>query len=135
MTDKRYPFGRCHYDWLHENLEDFLRRLCIPNPDWYLGLISAHGDKFGSYKLHGATIPHEHGVAIYLLTYVLPWSKEVRDTEKGWVDPIRWVFDNYERFKPTLPPAYPIGWKEPCYGCRAELGTYETDVIRHTCGR
>jgi len=82
-------------------------RLLHP-PQSYLGMITAHGDKCYGYRAEwdAAGIPFEHGVAIYLLTYCSPYSKESRETEEGWVDPWRWVIANYERFKPHLPPAF-----------------------------
>ena len=96
-----------HYHWLHANFSTFLHNLGVGRPDWYAGFIGAHGDKFPEYNLSGTDIPHEHGVAIYLLTYISPWSQEVRETDHGWVDPIQWVRDNYERFKLSLPPPFP----------------------------
>lgn len=90
-----------HYNWLNKNFNDFTNNLNLPN---YQGLITAHGDKCYSYKdeWESHNIPFPHGVAIYLLTYVKPFSKEVRETNNGWVDPKQWVIDNYQKFKPLL---------------------------------
>jgi hypothetical protein len=69
------------------------------------GIIVAHGDKCYSYQdiwdKYG--IPFEHGVAVYLLTYMRPWGLESRDTEDGWKPPHEWVIENYDRFKEFLP--------------------------------
>lgn len=92
-----------HYDWLNEHFEEFLEAL---GGDWRTcgGIISAHGDKCYSYRdiWYAAGIPFSHGVAIYLLSYIAPWYKEVRDTDNGWVDPFQWVIDSYPKFKKYL---------------------------------
>jgi len=92
------------YDWLEENLQTFFVRVGVLCSN---GIISAHGDKCSSYRdlFSKANIPFTHGVAIYLLTYCLPYSSEVRETADGrWVDPSHWVVINYDRFKDFLPP-------------------------------
>jgi hypothetical protein len=91
-----------HYDWLDEHLDKFFVALDLePQP----GIIAAHGDKCSQYRdtWEKAGIPFEHGAAIYLLSYVSPFSQEVRNTDKKWVTPCDWVVDNYERFKLKLP--------------------------------
>jgi hypothetical protein len=69
------------------------------------GGIVAHGDKCYSYRSEWESkgIPFEHGVAIYLLTYLRPYSKEVRETSNGWVAPKDWVIANYHKFVNHLP--------------------------------
>ena len=64
------------------------------------GIISAHGDKCYLYRDRWEKngIEFHKGVALYLLTYISPFSKESRETADGWVDPAKWVEDNYERF-------------------------------------
>jgi len=72
----------------------------------YRGMIAAHGDKCYGYRDQWAKagIPFEHGVAIYLLTYISPFSHEVRESDSGkWVAPDGWVKDNYVRFQEHLP--------------------------------
>ena len=97
-----------HYAWLEANLDSFFMGLGLDMErhgsarSWN----QAHGDKCYTYRdvwdEHG--IPFPHGVAIYFLTYIAPYSKESRETEQGWVDPYKWVIANYERFKPLLQP-------------------------------
>lgn len=93
-----------HYDWLRENFPHVLESLHV-DPSWAEGLITAHGDKCDTYKDRWEKygIPFHHGVACYLLTRIEPWSKEVRQTEDGWIDPGEWVANNYNRFKDILP--------------------------------
>lgn len=88
-----------HYDWLDIYFQAFVEN-CGLNDD-LRGLISAHGDKCYSYRCiwEEYNIPFEHGVAIYLLTYVKPFSEQVRNTKTGWVDPYKWVIDNYKKLK------------------------------------
>ena len=50
-----------------------------------------------------AGIPFEHGVAIYLLSYMKPWADECRQTPKGFLSVCQWVINSYEKFKPFLP--------------------------------
>ena len=96
-----------HYNWLDENFQKFFDNINVNKEEQELncGIISAHGDKCYSYrdrwKING--IPFEHGVALYLLTYINPWSNEVRMEPGWWVDPWRWVIDNYKLFKKYLP--------------------------------
>ena len=92
------------YDWLYENLENFCDRAGVPNAiasGQVLGLILAHADKTRQYyeQWEKADIPIPHGVALYLLARIPPYSQEVRDTSKGFVSPSQWVIDNYNRFK------------------------------------
>jgi hypothetical protein len=99
-----------HYKWLEIHLPSFFWNCGVP---WQgnEGIITAHGDKCYSYrqKWLQAGIPFEHGVAVYLLTYCLPYSKEVRDTEKGWVAPNDWVEKHYyERFSALLAKPFPV---------------------------
>jgi hypothetical protein len=93
-----------HYKWLEKHLPAFFAKL---NLDWELnaGIIGAHGDKCYSYKpdFEEAGIEFPHGVAIYLITYLRPYSAEVRETDHGWVDTCQWIIDNKDRFLPLLP--------------------------------
>lgn len=94
-----------HYKWLDKHLQTFYENLGI-GKQYSAGIISAHGDKCSWAKFDSAVahIPFPHVVAIYLLSHERPFSKEVRDTDAGWVAPSDWVALNYERFKPHLPP-------------------------------
>lgn len=96
---------RSHYDYLDQHLPTFFKSLGI-HWDSYRGIIVAHGDKCSSYRQgwEKGGLHHYHGVAIYLLSYVHPFSLEVRDTKEGWVDPWMWVLKNKDRFLPHLPP-------------------------------
>jgi len=105
-----------HYDWLDQNLETFLDTVFAKYPvtaerqgKEYLGMISAHGDKCYTYRdmWNAAGIPFEHGVAIYLLSYLTPWSEGVRKTRTGWVPVDTWVISQYPTFKDDLPAANP----------------------------
>jgi len=98
-----------HYDYLGEHLARFMSKTGVDTYKWDYdgtaeGLTRAHGDKCYSYKhlWEEFNIPFERGVAIYLLTYVHPYAKEVRETDSGWVDPKRWVISKYEYFRPYL---------------------------------
>jgi hypothetical protein len=97
-------FPKSHYDWLDENLKSFYEKLNIPFVGD--GGVTANGDKCYQYRSDWfkAGIPFPHGVAIYMLTYESPFYKEVRSTSEGWVDPSKWVIDNYKRFKLFLNP-------------------------------
>lgn len=84
-----------HYDWLHENLKSFSE---VVGTEIHSGFIGAHGDKCYGYRdeWEKESIPFGLGVAIYLLTYVRPYSKTVRQTESGWVAPEKWVVDFFK---------------------------------------
>lgn len=98
-----------HYDYLNKEFIPFYLRLCealsiLPHPWINNGLIVAHGDKCYSARpeWEAQGLKFEHGVAIYLLTYLNPWADEVRETANGWVPPHQWVADNAHRFLPYL---------------------------------
>lgn len=78
-----------HYEWLEKWLPTIASNLGIKES--LLGAIVAEGDKCYSkedtWKALG--IPFPHGVAMYILSKTFPWSKEVRNTPDGWVDPCR----------------------------------------------
>lgn len=95
-----------HYQWLNLYFRPFLEKLGLSENilEDTPGLIVAHGDKCYGYKtlweLNG--VPFIHGVVLYLLTYLPPWDKEVRNTLTGFVPPSLWVVQNYSKFKPFL---------------------------------
>lgn len=94
-----------HYDYLEKHLPTFFQNLGL-DYERYRGIILAHGDKCFCY-MYGweeAGLHRNHGAAIYLLTYVHPYSLEVRATKQGWVDPALWCLKNKDRFLPHLPP-------------------------------
>ena len=100
-----------HYNWLDYNLKPFLTKIGV-NTDYYNnGLISAHGDKCYGYsdKFEENGIHFFHGALLYLLTYISPYEKEVKETEKGWVDPSDWIVNNYPKYKKFLPKVFTIG--------------------------
>jgi hypothetical protein len=109
-----------HYDYLDKYFKTFFMLAMENTKTIYTnlegaqaGLISAHGDKCYSYKnfWEQKGISFYHGTAIYLMTYVNPFSETVRQTRSylpegghidSWVAPDEWVVANYEKFKPFL---------------------------------
>jgi hypothetical protein len=93
------------YVWLHENLATFLKNVGI-DPGYSEGLISAHGDKAYGFRslFQELGIHFFHGCAIYLITYCSPYSREVRETDDGWVPVEVWMIMNKDRFLLHLPP-------------------------------
>ena len=94
-----------HYLYLERVMGGFLEEVGV-RADWADGLIAAHGDKAYSHEQvwSAAGIPFAHGVAMYLLTHVAPFSAEVRNTPSGWVAPEEWVVRNKSRFESRLRP-------------------------------
>ena len=92
-----------HYHWLEKNLQTFFKRL---NIECTYNITTAHGDKCYSYesKWKKHDIPFPHGVAIYLLSYIHPWSETVRNTSDGWKPVDDWVIEQYKKLKDLLPP-------------------------------
>lgn len=93
-----------HYDYLDKHWHNFAKTVG-GNIAWADGIVSAHGDKGYSYQSdwEDVGISFNHGMMIFLLSYVKPFSKTVRSTDNGWVDPCQWVIDNYEKFKTYMP--------------------------------
>ena len=101
-----------HYDYLEQHFEAFYKKAFAAEPHHYFvpvihasALIEAHGDKCTQYQdlWSEAGLSFEHGTMIYLLTYLYPWSNNVRETLLGWISPSQWVVDNAKRFMPYLP--------------------------------
>lgn len=59
----------------------------------------AHGDKCYGYRnvWEKAGVPFNHGALVYLLTYMAPYSQQVRQTDNGWVPVEDWVIDFYKK--------------------------------------
>lgn len=105
-----------HYSWLEKHLPTIfdIPELEIPG-GWNAnaGIITAHGDKAYGYRdeWEKYSIPFTHGVALYLMTYVQPFSRECREVpvqgtdDTEWVPPEKWVIRNYYRFAKHLPDA------------------------------
>jgi hypothetical protein len=94
-----------HYDWLDKYFPKFLAKLGIDFDARCPGIIIAHGDKCYTFKYEWkrAGIPFHYGVAIYLLTYLRPWSNAINQrTINGWIHPCDWVITEYKRFESLL---------------------------------
>lgn len=91
------------YDYLEAVLPPFFAAIGI-DPRKAAGMAAAHGDKTEQYAndwdVRG--IQYDHGVAIYMLTRIEPFAKEVRETNAGFVSPAAWVADNYSKYAPIL---------------------------------
>jgi hypothetical protein len=100
-----------HYDYLDREWVPFYHRVCEMegikiNDHINNGMIIAHTDKCYQCATmwNNHDVPFERGVAIYLLTYIMPWAGQVRDRADGWAAPANWVVENYQRFLPCFPP-------------------------------
>lgn len=93
-----------HYNYLDKHFHKFAKEVGA-DIDWADGMVVAHGDKGYSYEGEWEEngISFNHGMMIFLLSYLKPFSKTVRETEKGWVAPCQWVIDNYKNFEKYLP--------------------------------
>lgn len=92
-----------HYNWLEKHFPEFLEKIGLDFANCP-GIVGAHGDKCYGYRYiwKEKGIPFHHGAALYLLTYLSPYNKEVRETDNGWVAPDQWVIDNYSKFLPLF---------------------------------
>ena len=65
-----------HYKWLDQNFPKFCAKIGVDFERRCPGIVTCHGDKCYGYesywKEHG--ISFEHGVAIFLLSYLRPWK-------------------------------------------------------------
>lgn len=86
--------GLSHYDYIDIYGKQFSDELGIDN---ITHMSVAHGDKAYGYKSDWlkAGISFPKGVLLYLLTYQHPYSRQVRETDKGWVDVGEWVITTY----------------------------------------
>ena len=86
-----------YYDWLEEHFYDFLQNIGIM-PKWWINIIKTHGNEGYQYKdfWDKANIPFPHAMALYLLTYIPPYTNE------DFADSYIWVINNYPKFKNLL---------------------------------
>lgn len=95
-----------HYDWLDKHFPDICKKLGL-NFNNFPGIVSCHGDKCSTDMLYSQekhNIHPYHWVAMYLLSYVAPYSKECRIMKDGkWYGPKQWILDNKDKFLPFLP--------------------------------
>jgi len=91
------PLQNNHYVFLDRHFDTILTRMGREDMIRFRGNFSASGDKYYSYqdRWEKAGVPWFHGAAMYHLMELL-YGNEVRDTRQGWVDPWRWVIDNYK---------------------------------------
>lgn len=92
------------YEYLEKYFWKFLDALNVDKAG-NGGIIVSHGDKVSQYqvKWENAGLRYEQGAAIYLLSYLAPYSNEVRKSKSGkWVDPSDWVIANKALFTPFL---------------------------------
>jgi len=109
-------------NFLDKHLANFFRSAGVEYNESILDK-AKEGTQFKA-KWRDAGVPYEHGVAIYLLTYVEPYSTEVRVTPQGWVAPEDWVVKNYfGRFKGKL---LPVGEFKVCFVCGRVRTTHKS---------
>lgn len=90
------------YDTLNRNFPIFLKNIGKEDQVQYAeSIIICDSDKCACYreiwKTHG--IPYEHGVMIYLITKMKPYSDEARNT----ISASDFVIKYYEHFKKFMP--------------------------------
>ena len=93
-----------HYEYLERVLPEFFKVLGLA-PQYYDGILVAHGDKVSQYRpqIEAAGMMFGQGAALCMLTYCEPFASECRETENGWVAPIDWIVENKDRFLHLLP--------------------------------
>lgn len=95
-----------HLKYLNKHLKTFLDRLDLDlSEEAVKTLIRGHGTEGSVVRMtwEKMNIPYAQGMAIYMLTHISPFNKESRETTQGWIDPFRWVSENFDRFKDLLP--------------------------------
>lgn len=90
-----------HYAYLEQNCKEFDIAIGLKLGNGTYDVISAHADKCYSYKSIWAEhdILFVHGVMLFLLSYIRPYSDTVRDTNNGFVAPVKWVTEMYKNDK------------------------------------
>lgn len=82
-----------HYKYIELHGEKFSQKLGLSEN--IASYLSAHGDKCHSLKMEAQERGLHPGKAamVYLLTYITPYSQQVRNTENGWVSPYDWCLE------------------------------------------
>jgi len=92
-----------HYKWLDQNFPKFCAKIGVDFETRCKGIVTCHADKcygYESYWKDEHSISFEHGVAIFLLSYLKPWSELSRVDENGkWKNVKIWVAEQYPKFK------------------------------------
>lgn len=86
-----------HFAFLDRHFDTILTRMCKEEYVTRHGNFVSSGDKYRQYRdvWEDAGIPYFHGAAMYhILELIFP--DEARHTVNGWVDPWKWVIDNYQ---------------------------------------
>jgi hypothetical protein len=94
--------------WIDDNFWDFLKELGIHKSmfEKYERIIYSKIDLANHYKetFRRDEIPFYHGVCLFLLTYIPPWSAESGDIGDGiYIKVEDWIKSNYDFFKDKLP--------------------------------
>jgi len=101
MVEQTPTWADSHYEFLDHHLDDFWQAVLGKSlsDSFCAGIVSAHGDKGYCYRRQWAEkgIHFYHGMMIFLLTYTDIMDRPMHEAGQ-------WVIDNYERFKPHLPP-------------------------------
>ena len=90
---------------LNEKFKNFLKNINLDKyVDFSDSIISADLDKCYSYKniWKENGIDFDNGCILYFITKISPYNSEVRDVGNKFVEPYKWVIDNYIRFKKYL---------------------------------
>lgn len=94
-----------HYNYLDKYWHKFAESVG-GDISWTGGIVGAHGDKGEGYSIRwrNVGIHFYHGMMIFLLSYIKPFSNEVRQTKNGFVNVGDWVIEKYKTLKDFLPP-------------------------------
>lgn len=83
-----------HYAYIEETSKQFSKALDLKDD---IGtMVPCHGDKIRQYEdaFNGAGIPYGKAALVYLLSYEYHYSTTVRDTDEGFVEPVKWVIQH-----------------------------------------
>ncbi len=96
------------YDWCEKHIWTFFDKIGA-DATYSRGIIGAHGDKVPSrYHWEQRGIPFEHALAIFLASYLRPYSQEICWSRTNF-DPSLpevedWIVLKYPEWKQHLPP-------------------------------
>lgn len=88
-----------HRDWIEFVMPVVAERLGI-NPVLVKGMEVSDGDKTEQYRdrWESAGLDYRIAAVVYCFSKVPPYSQTCRQTQNGFVEPVRWVIDNYKLF-------------------------------------
>jgi hypothetical protein len=85
-----FNYANSHYAYIEKHGAWFSEQLVVDDIN---SILVAHGDKSRQYEdiFKTLNVSSNKGAMVYLLSFLKPYSNEVRDTNHGWISVESWL--------------------------------------------